>query len=223
MKKESQNKILLWRIGAGVLFDIDAWDTVKVIFEGAWAFSWPLIKLLWPLWVIIGAIALLRIVLEILLPNWVHNLRIKKKFNERQKWHSDRDLIYWLRGMNPSDFEQYIADLFSKLGFKTKVVGGGYDRGVDVIAEKDGIKHYIQCKKFITSVVNVHDIRDFYGAIADHLADAKAYFITTNKFTLEAEKFAEDKPIELIDGSKLIKYIRLSEKKENKNSVRSDL
>jgi len=32
------------------------------------------------------------------------------------------------------------------------------------------------------------------------LAQAKGYFITTNKFTLEAERFAEDKPIELIDG-----------------------
>lgn len=29
----------------------------------------------------------------------------------------------------------------------------------------------------------------------------------------EAEKFAEDKPIELIDGQKLIKYIRLAENK----------
>jgi len=29
------------------------------------------------------------------------------------------------------------------------VSGGPYDQGIDVIAEKNGIKYYIQCKKFI--------------------------------------------------------------------------
>jgi restriction endonuclease Mrr len=48
--------------------------------------------------------------------------------------------------------------------------------------------------------------------LVDHLAKGKAYFITTNKFTLEAEKFVEDKPIELVDGFKLIEYIKLSKK-----------
>jgi restriction system protein len=117
--------------------------------------------------------------------------------------------------MKPGEFEEYVADLFSRLGFKTEAVGRSHDGGVDVIAEKDGIKHYIQCKKFITQEVGVGAIRDFYGAIANHLAQGKGYFVTTNKFTLEAEKFAEDKPIELIDGQKIIKYIRLVEKENN--------
>ena len=47
--------------------------------------------------------------------------------------------------------------------------------------------------------MTVGDVRNFYGALADHLTNGKGYFITTNKFTLEAEKFADDKPIELID------------------------
>jgi len=118
-----------------------------------------------------------------------------------------------LRKMHPNEFEEYIADLFSKLGYRTETAGGPYDRGVDVVAEKDGIKYYIQCKKFITQQVGVHDVRDFYGALADHLAQGKGYFITTNIFTLEAEKFAEGKPIELIDGNTLIKYIRMAEEK----------
>ena len=114
--------------------------------------------------------------------------------------------------MHPTEFEEYIADLFSRLGYKTQAVGGSHDRGIDVIAERDGIKHYIQCKKFIIQTVTLGAVRDFYGALTDHLANGKGYFITTNKFTLEAEKFAEDKPIELIDGQRLIEYIRLVEK-----------
>lgn len=138
--------------------------------------------------------------------------RRKTRFKNIMGWHSDRELIQSLRIMEPSEFEEYIANLFSKLNYKTRITGGAYDKGIDVIAEKEGVKHYIQCKKFITRKVTVHDIRDFYGALADNLSSSKGYFITTNKFTLEAEKFAEDKPIELIDGNKLLDYIRLAEK-----------
>jgi len=140
----------------------------------------------------------------------------RSRIHKQSQWRTDRELLSWLRELKPWEFERYMAELFTKLGYKTIVTGGGYDRGVDVVAEKDGLKHYIQCKKYITSTVGPGELRDFYGAIADHLAQAKSYFITTNKFTLEAERFAEDKPIELIDGNKLIRYIRLSEKSNQK-------
>jgi len=175
---------------------------------------WVIIKSFWPLWLLLGAVIIIRFLFLVLFPALIKKAKNKKKFKAGQKWHSDRDLIYWLRGMKPWEFEEYIAELFRKFGFKTEKVGGGYDKGIDVIAEKDGIKHYIQCKKYITSVVGVGEVRDFYGAIADHLANGKGYFITTNKFTLEAEKFVEDKPIELIDQFDLIKYIKLAEKKK---------
>jgi len=139
----------------------------------------------------------------------------ERKFKHIQGFLSDRELLLKLKKMHPTEFEEYIADLFLKLGYETQAVGGSHDRGIDVIAEKDGIKHYIQCKKFITKKVTVGEIRDFYGAVTDHLAKGKGYFITTNKFTLEAEKFAEDKPIELIDGQKLIEYIHLVKKEKD--------
>jgi len=174
----------------------------------------PFLWKLWPAFLVLLLIALLplffnRFGLEI--DNW----RIRRKFKRGEEWRSDRDLLCWLRGMKPSEFEHYIADLFSRLGYKTRVVGQPYDRGVDVIAEKDGVKNYIQCKKFITQKVVVGAVRDFYGALADHLANGQGYLITTNKFTLEALKFADDKPIELIDGFGLIRYIRMAKKENN--------
>lgn len=178
---------------------------------------WQIIKSLWFVWTIIGIVVVIRILTEVM-PDLISDLfyerKRKKRFLAGQDWRSDRELLWMLRGMKPEDFEEYIADLFFKMGFKTEITGGAYDEGVDVIAEKDGIRHYIQCKKFITQEVSVGAVRDFYGAIADHLATGRGYFITTNKFTLEAERFAEDKPIELIDGFKLIKYIRQAEKQK---------
>jgi len=174
--------------------------------------AWALVK---PFWWVFLILILIRVLPE-LLPAIIRKRKNSKKLKAGQVWRSDRDLIYWLRGINPTEFEHYIAELFSALGFSTETVGGSYDGGVDVIAEKDGVKHYIQCKKFITQQVSVGAVRDFYGAIADHLAKGKGYFITTNKFTLEAEQFAQDKPIELIDSFKLVRYIRSVEKADGK-------
>lgn len=180
-------------------------ELIKILWLIFWKF--------WPLWVILlipVAIKLFFNWLDLEIDNW----RIKRKFKKGEQWRSDMELIQWLRLMNPTEFEIYIADLFRRLGYRAEQVGGSHDGGIDVVAEKDGIKHYIQCKRFITSTVHVGDVRDFYGALVDHLANGKGFFITTNKFTLEADKFAEDKPIVLIDSQKLIKYIHLAEKTE---------
>lgn len=170
-----------------------------------------LIKL-WPLWIFVAISIFLKYFLD-----WfyikIKERRVGKKFREGEKWRSDQELLAWLKDMKPLEFEKYIADLFSRLGYKARAVGGSHDGGVDVVIEKNNIRSYIQCKKYITSKVSVRELRDFYGSLADHLAEGKGYFITTNTFTLEAEKFAEDKPIELIDGYKLIRYIKMSEKK----------
>ncbi len=132
----------------------------------------------------------------------------KSKVHKQSQWHTDRDLLNYLKGIKPWEFEDYITQLYSKLGYKTERVGGGYDGGIDVIAEKNGIKYYIQCKKYITSTVGVKEIREFYGVLVGHTFQGKGIFITTNIFSSEAEYFAKDKPIELIDGQKLVRLIR---------------
>ncbi len=160
-------------------------------------------KILGPIILVFIVTAIIRIFFEDLIPA----LWQRHKFNSGEKWRSGRELIRWLQSMRPAEFEDYTAHLFTKLGYKVEVTGASHDGGIDVIAEKDGRKHYIQCKKFITREVPVGAVRDFYGAMADKGASAKGIFITTNKFTLDAERFAEDKPIELVDGFKLEKYI----------------
>lgn len=123
---------------------------------------------------------------------------------------SRKEKVQELQDLTPTEFENYIEELFRSLGYKTKTVGGRSDGGVDVEAEKEGVVHYIQCKKFITSKVPVGAVRDFYGAIVDRVDGGKGYFITTNIFTLDAEKFAADKPIELVDKFKLMDYMQMA-------------
>ncbi len=181
------------------------------ILKNAWPFFWQF----WPIFAILLFLLILKIIWRDLVGSIVKHRRFKKIGMLR----SDRDILKLLRGMNPTEFEEYTADLFTKLGYKAYAVGRSHDGGIDVIAEKDGIKHYIQCKKFITSKVSVGNVRDFYGAITHKLTNGQGYFITTNKFTLEAQKFAKDEPIELIDGFKLVDYIRLAEKESGESPV----
>lgn len=155
----------------------------------------------WPVWLAFAGLLVFKLLLDhldIKIDKWFFNKRYGKRKN-----------IQELRSLTPTQFEKYIANLFEKLGYKTKTTGGSYDGGVDVIAIKGDKTHYIQCKKYITRQVPVGAVRDFYGAIADK-ADATGYFITTHTFTAEALKFAEDKPIELIDQFKLLEYMKLA-------------
>jgi restriction system protein len=153
-----------------------------------------------PIVVVIGGGMLLSMIFTIVID------LLKKK--SKIRWFLNKKTIEEIRYLTPYQFEEYISQLFRNMGYKTKTVGGRSDGGIDVEAEKDGLVSYIQCKKYINRKVPVGAVRDFYGAIADKVDSGKGYFITTNVFTLEAERFAEDKPIELIDRFKLIEYIK---------------
>lgn len=132
------------------------------------------------------------------------------KSSGRGGWLNDQQLLAMLRGMKPSEFEEYIAQVFAHLGYNTMLVGGSGDGGIDIEMTKDGRHYVVQCKKFITRKVDPHDVRDFYGAMGDRRIDGKGFFITTNIFTFEAEQFAEGKQMELIDGNRLIDLVRKS-------------
>lgn len=126
------------------------------------------------------------------------------------KWFLGKKKVQDLQYLTPTQFEHYVEELFRSLGYRTRTVGGRGDGGIDVEAERDGVVHYIQCKKFITRQVPVGAVRDFYGSIADKIDGGKGYFITTNVFTLDAERFAQGKPLELIDRYKLMEYVKLA-------------
>lgn len=138
-------------------------------------------------------------------------------------WLNDQQLLAMLRGMKPSEFEEFVAGMFDALGYKTQVIGGSGDGGVDIEMMKDGRNYLVQCKKFITRKVTPHDVRDFYGAIGDRHINGKGFFITTNIFTLEAERFAEGKALELIDGVHLVQLVRQSGVKPSTIAVAGDV
>jgi len=138
--------------------------------------------------------------------------------NKREQRYKDTKTIEELRKLNGTEFEEFVAHLFEKLGYKITLTGGTNDGGIDLIATKDGKKHFIQCKKYNNNQVSVGAVRDFYGAISDNMK-AEGHFITTSFFTLEAKKFAEGKPIDLIDQFRLLGLIKIANNQETKHDI----
>lgn len=57
--------------------------------------------------------------------------------------------------MEGHDFEHWGADLLRDLGFtKVEVTRGSGDQGVDILAEKDGIRYAVQCKRYHSPLGN---------------------------------------------------------------------
>lgn len=180
-------------------------NLAEMIFSTLFKTLWNIFKETWWFWFVLFIVW----VVSIIFPELKNKILREKKFSGIESMKDDRQILYSLRNLRPTEFEDYIASLYVKLGYKTERVGQSHDGGIDVVAEKDGVKHYIQCKKFITRKVKASDIRDFYGAISSKLTQGNGIFITTNYFTTEAKKFAGDNMIEAIDGYSLLKLVKL--------------
>ena len=108
--------------------------------------------------------------------------------------------------MDHKGFERMVAIIFENLGYKTKVVGGAGDGGIDIEAHKEGKKFFIQCKR--KEQVRPSEIRDFAGSIQNlNLETEKGFFVTTGDFSKEGKAFAKGNPIkiDLINGLELEK------------------
>lgn len=123
-------------------------------------------------------------------------------------WKNDKDILAAIKNLSPHEFEIFVGDIFQQIGCNVNVTGGFRDGGVDIVATKGGKTHYIQCKKYISRIVSLSDMRDFYGAIVDQIDEGKAYFVTSSVFTHDAERFAKSRPIRLINGWELVKYVK---------------
>jgi len=88
-----------------------------------------------------------------------------------------------------------------------EVGGGGADGGVDLRLLRDGQTSIVQCKRWKTYKVGVKPVRELFGVMTAEKA-GRAVFITSGIYTDEALRFAEGKPIELLDGAQLAEMLR---------------
>ena len=112
-----------------------------------------------------------------------------------------------LTSLSPETFEEFVAELFEALGYTVEQTGGTGDEGADLRLRRKDLLAIVQCKYHKRGVVGSPELQKFLGTI-HHTRSHKGFFVTTSTFSLAAEKFVADHPIELIDGSRLVELVQ---------------
>ena len=117
--------------------------------------------------------------------------RLKTPSSQKKYSIDDVDL------MSGQEFEIFIAELFSKMGFQTEVTKATGDQGIDVVVSKNGSKIGIQAKCYSGTVGN-SAIQEAVAGKNYYRLD-KAMVITNNLFTDSARQLANANSIVLWD------------------------
>jgi restriction system protein len=131
---------------------------------------------------------------------------VDKRFVEQGDVLSGLESRPNLMELNPWEFEALVGNLFGKMGLESKLTRSSRDGGVDVVAFDQrpvlGGKVVIQAKRY-RHTVGVSAVRDLFGTMMNEGAN-KGILVTTSGYGPDAFDFAKDKPIELIDGPRLL-------------------
>jgi restriction system protein len=112
-----------------------------------------------------------------------------------------------LAALSPESFEEFVAELFEALGYDVEQTGGSGDEGADLRLRRRDLLAIVQCKYHKRGVVGSPELQRFLGTI-HHTRSHKGFFVTTSTFSLAAEKFVVDHPIELVDGTRLVELVQ---------------
>ncbi|KXJ60388.1 MAG: hypothetical protein AXW14_12585 [Alteromonas sp. Nap_26] len=129
-------------------------------------------------------------------------------FNARRKakqLDSQRN-IQTVRDLHWRNFEELMAEAYRRQGYRVTEGGFGADGGIDLELRKDNQLTLVQCKQWKTQKVGVNVVREMFGVLTAHQAN-HFIIISSGTFTQQAIDFAAGKPIELIDGPKLLALV----------------
>ena len=105
---------------------------------------------------------------------------------------------YWkvtpkqIREMDWREFETFVANLLTEHGYKTILTPAQNDEGKDIVAEKDGIKYFIECKHWKEgSFVGREYLQKLVGAAAGS-GVTNVIFIATCSFHDNAKVYAKE-------------------------------
>ena len=106
--------------------------------------------------------------------------------------------------MDGLEFEKYIAVILSEQGYTNIKLTEKYDLGVDIIAEKNGIRWGIQVKRY-SGLVKAEAVRQVVTALNKYKCD-QAMVITNSMYSRVAMELAETNNCTLVDRVKLVSW-----------------
>ena len=124
-----------------------------------------------------------------------------------------KKFIFWYRKslfridrMKGVEFEEFLKDLYIRLGYSVETTKKSGDQGIDLIIKKHFKRIGIQVKRYSSTVGN--------SAVQEAVAGKRYYkldricVITNRSFTRSAKELARVNKVELIDRNELKKLIK---------------
>lgn len=153
----------------------------------------------WTLLIISAVLAIIKYV--------IISLINKKELNTEIAYNNIEEELEKIDMFTGIQFEQYIMGLLKKEGYSnirpTKTSG---DYGVDITAEKNGLKCAIQCKRFHNNIP-IKAIQEIKAGKTYYKCD-KAMVITNSYYTQNAKNLASSTGVQLFDRDDLIRIIK---------------
>jgi restriction endonuclease Mrr len=114
-----------------------------------------------------------------------------------------------LYNLTPRQFEEFVAELLSKLGYSVDLTQATRDGGKDILVanhnEIGNFLYYIECKKYEpTKPIGVRLVRELYGTISVEKVTA-GMIVTSSYFSPDAIEFTE----KIKHQMKLVDYIEM--------------
>jgi hypothetical protein len=113
-----------------------------------------------------------------------------------------------MQNVEPSKFEELVADLWEYMGYETTVTKNSSDRGLDVIATREfpyEEKNLIQAKRY-SSTLSGPELRE-YVALTQRADVDLVIVVSTSGFTNQAKQEAEEYNIKLVNGKTLTQML----------------
>jgi restriction system protein len=125
----------------------------------------------------------------------------------KRKLLNKQSALNSIKSLSRKEFEELVGEAYRRKGYSVvENHGVGSDGGVDLRLNKDGNLFLVQCKHWKTQKLDVRVVREMYGVMTAEGASG-AIIITSGLFTQDARNFAEDKPIDLVEGYQLADLI----------------
>lgn len=119
---------------------------------------------------------------------------------------SSDTILSEIRNIEPNSFERFVSDIWTYLGYDTKVTSSSRDKGIDIVASRDfpyDEKILIQAKRYSADSTLSGPEMQKYGRLTGKDGVDLVIVVSTGGFTSQALEIAEEENIKCVGGRTL--------------------
>lgn len=112
-----------------------------------------------------------------------------------------------LRIMSWAQFAQLVGELLREQGYSVQEAGARVaEASVHFVLRRGRERRLVQCRHWRAARVGVEALSEFEGVVAAHGADG-GLLVTIGEFSEAAQEWARGRPLQLVDGRQLSRWI----------------